>query len=104
VENRDVRKEPWAKNAPDYMVEAIAAIVETRDDCRQLLGELNARDAEHRSRVRLLEEQRAAFQAAVADLKEYADKLYGPDSEVTALHKALGDLARRVDDLELKSA
>lgn len=98
-QKRNVRDEAWAKNAPEYFVEGIAIMVETRDEARALLTRLNEREAELRGREQMLQEQREAFSAALVDMRAFANQIYGPDSELTKINTRLADLPR-VGDVE----
>lgn len=97
-QKRSVRDEPWAANAPDYMVAAIDLLVETRDEARQLLTKLNEREADLRNQAQVLEEQKQAFGKSLVDMREFANSLYGPDSELTKINLRLADLPR-VDEV-----
>ncbi len=123
-QKRNVRDEPWAKNAPEYMVEAIALLVEGREEGRAMLAMLNARESTLSqreeavvNREQIVGDREAAFVQAAADMKSFVNRIYGPDSELTQINARLADLPRvddvsrrlddherRLDELERKTA
>lgn len=91
-QKRNVREEEWAKHAPDYLVEAIVTICEARDENRELLNRINQREAELSGREQIFKDQMQSFTAAVNDMREFANRLYGPESELSKINKRLAEL------------
>lgn len=96
-QKRSVREEPWAKELPDYMVVAIDLLVENRDDTRELLTKLNAREAD-------LNHRESAFVKAVGDMQALVNQILGPDSELAQIKNRLQDHDSRLGALERKTA
>jgi len=82
-----VRDEPWFKNVPEYMGEAIVLITETRDEARMMLARLQ-------DRKEVLDDRETALMSAIKDMKEFANLLYGPDSELTKINAKLDTIER----------
>lgn len=88
-----------AAGAPDYMVLIITEVVGTKDEIRAMMAELNTRSVDVRQREQVvaereqvLKEQQQAFMDAAKDMKEFANRIYGPDSELTKINAKLGAL------------
>ena len=86
-----------AAGAPDYMVLIIQKIMGAEDAVREMMAELSSRSVDiHRreeileTREVLFEERRQAFIHAVEDMKRFANRLYGPDSELSQINQKLG--------------
>ena len=86
-----------AAGVPDYMVLVINKIMGAEDAIREMMAALSARsvDIHHReqvleSREVLFEERQKAFGHAVEDMKQFASRLYGPDSELSKINQKLG--------------
>ncbi len=77
-----LRDEPWFKNVPEYMGEAIVLITETRDEARMLLALLQDRE-------QVLGDRETALMSAIKDMKDFANQLYGPNSELTKINTKL---------------
>lgn len=121
-DEKPTRNEPWRTQAPDYMVAAIDSICDARDDIRAMHAELSShkqslseREERISDREAVLEDKERSLLAAVTDMKEFANKIYGPDSEMEKLRGEVAGrfenvessvrlLERRVVDLEKKSA
>ena len=86
-----------AAGAPDYMVLIIQKIMGAEDAVREMMAELSSRSVDiHRreeileSREVLFEERRQAFIHAAEDMKRFANRLYGPESELSQINRKLG--------------
>lgn len=77
-----IRDEPWFKNVPEYMGEAIVLITENRDETRMLLARLQDRE-------QILVDRETALMSAIKDMKDFANLLYGPESELTKINTKL---------------
>lgn len=88
-DQKDLRNEPWAKNTPEYALEAIIQISDARHEILAAMKLINERNAELASREQVLMDREQAFVNAAADLKTFANSIYGPDSELTKLNARL---------------
>lgn len=77
-----LRDEPWFKNVPEYMGEAIVLITEARDEARMLLARMQDREE-------VLGDRETALMSAIKDMKTFANQLYGPESELTKINAKL---------------
>lgn len=100
TEKKSVRDEPWVKNAPDYMVEVVVQITEARDDCRKMMELLNAREARLAERELINADRESAVVQAAADIRSFANQVYGPDSELSQIKGTVIKLEERVTALE----
>ena len=88
----NVREQEWAKHAPDFMVAAIEQVVGARDDIREMLGRLNEREANLTQREQVVGERENAITKAADDMKQFANQIYGPDSELAKVNLRLEEL------------
>ena len=86
---KSVRDEPWFKNVPEYMGEAIVLITETRDEARMILARLLERE-------QVLGDREGALIAAIKDMKDFANQLYGPESELSKINAKLDAIDRAI--------
>lgn len=103
-DKEDIHDALKAAGAPDYMVLIITKIMGAEDANREMLAALNTRTVELNQRERSLEgreqavldaarvitEREQAVVNAAKDMKEFASRLYGPDSELTKINQKLG--------------
>jgi peptidoglycan hydrolase CwlO-like protein len=87
-----VRDQPWAKNIPDYMLEAIANVSDARHDILDALKAINRINADLvkfntdlRDREQLIKDREDSVVNTASDLSAFANKIYGPDSELTKI-------------------
>lgn len=95
----DINEALKAAGAPDYMVLIINKIMGAEDAVREMMAELSSRSVDIHLREQaienrevLFEERQQAFVNAVEDMKRFAARLYGPDSELTQINKKLGGI------------
>ncbi len=98
-DTQDVHEALKAAGAPDYMVLIISKIMGAEDAVREMMAALSARSVElHQreqaieNREQMLEERQLAFVSAANDMKAFAARIYGPDSELTKINSKLGSL------------
>lgn len=94
-----LRAEPWFKNVPDWMGEVVVRITVAKDAATKLLAKLDERqqaqdrrDELQEQRDQKLRDREDALLRAVEDMKQFANRIYGPDSELTKIHQKLGAL------------
>ncbi len=88
-----------AAGAPDYMVLIIGKIMGAEDAIREMMAKLSAEAVELKQRERAIEEaemmladRQEAFVEASRDMKEFVNRIYGPDSELTRINARLGGI------------
>lgn len=86
------RNEPWRKQVPDYMVAAIDSICDARDDIRSMQAELSKSKQELGYKEQIIGDREQALLSAIDDMKEFASRLYGPDSELTKINQKLSGI------------
>jgi uncharacterized protein (DUF3084 family) len=98
-DKQDIHEALKAAGAPDYMVLIISKIMGAEDAVREMMAELSARavDLNKRellieNREQLLEDRQQAFLNAAKDMKDFAARLYGPDSELSKINQKLGGI------------
>jgi hypothetical protein len=57
-----------------------------------MMAALNTRAVELNHRERMLEDRQQAFVNAAMDMKAFAERIYGPDSELTKINQKLGGI------------
>jgi len=101
--------------APDYMVLIITKIVSAEDAIREMQASLSKRSVELHQNEEMFAERQAAFVAAAKDMTDFANRLYGPGSELSQINHKLDSielanvnrynaLAARVADLESRKS
>lgn len=98
-EKKDISAALKAAGAPDYMVLIITEVVGAKDEIRAMMAELNTRSVDVRQREdavlqreEVLRDQQQAFVSAAEDMKAFANRIYGPDSELTKINQKLGGI------------
>lgn len=98
-EKKDISAALKAAGAPDYMLLIITEVVGAKDEIRAMMAALNARSVDVRQREdavlqreELLRDQQQAFVSAAEDMKAFANRIYGPDSELTKINQKLGGI------------
>lgn len=101
----NVRDEPWFKNVPEYMGEVVVLITDAKDAAQALMaklddreGRLDNREAELSNLAVVLDDRGTALLLAVDDMKAFANKLYGPESELTRIHQKLASIEKSNTD------
>jgi c-di-GMP-binding flagellar brake protein YcgR len=96
-DKQDIHEALKAAGAPDYMVLIISKIMGAEDAVREMMAALSARSVELHQREQVLEhgeqmlaDRQQAFVDAANDMKAFATKIYGPDSELTKINAKLG--------------
>lgn len=97
-----IRNEPWFKQAPEWLGEVIVQLTANREGNLAMekrleamikdLGDVTARLA---NRETVLADKEKSLLAAVADLREFANTLYGPGS-------ALQQISLKLDEIKLE--
>jgi uncharacterized protein (DUF3084 family) len=75
--------------APDYMVLIITEVTSAKDAIRAMQSELSSRALDLKHREQNLEDREDAFVKAAKDMTEFANRIYGPTSELTQIHSKL---------------
>lgn len=101
---KDLRNEPWAQHIPPYLVEVIAQVSDAKDEILKAMTLINERTADLRNREQLLLAREESFVNAAADLKEFANRVYGPDSELTKIHAKLASAEMAATNREARNA
>jgi hypothetical protein len=98
-DKQDIQEALKAAGAPDYMVLIITKIMGAEDAAREMMAKLSAEYVEVRQREqavlnseRLLAERQQAFMDAAEDMKNFVNRIYGPDSELTRISQKLGGI------------
>ncbi len=106
-----VRDEPWFKNVPDYMGEVVVLLTEQKELAQEMMVKLDAREerldareAELSSLAVVLGDRGDALLNAVNDMKSFANKLYGPESELTRIHQKLASIEQSNTDRHTEHA
>lgn len=89
-DKEDIREALKKAGAPDYMVLIISKIMGAEDANREMLAALNARTVELNQRERIIEDREQAVINAAKDMRQFAEQLYGPSSELTKINAKLG--------------
>lgn len=96
---RNIRNEPWAANAPEWLIEVIAQITENREENQKVLAvatELMQRLEQMEQRLSngsaVLQGKEEALVKAVTDLKDFANTIYGPESAVSQINAKLDNI------------
>ena len=91
------------------MVVAIDTVLGARDDIRAMMAQLNAKSVDLHEKQQMMEDREESFMKAVHDLQEFANRFYGPDSElaqfqskITRIEERLDGVVRDVDKLKRK--
>lgn len=92
----DVHDALKAAGAPDYMVLIISKIMGAEDAVREMMAKLNEQAVDLKQREQamqnheqMLHEREKAFVDASRDMMDFANRLYGPDSELTKINAKL---------------
>jgi len=98
-EKQDISAALKASGAPDYMVLIISKIMGAEDAIREMSAKLSAEAVEIKHRQQAVEsaelalaERQAAFVQAAEDMKDFANRIYGPDSELTKINQRLDSI------------
>lgn len=86
--------------APDYMVIIITEIVGAKDAIREAQSAISVRTLDQQQQAQLLDERYAAFLKAAKDMTDFANRLYGPESELSQVNEKLAAAASRDNALE----
>ena len=86
------RNEPWRAQMPDYMVAAIDSICEARDEIRAMQAELSKGQQELNNKEQIIGDRERSLLNAIDDMREFANRIYGPDSELTKINTKLGSI------------
>lgn len=78
--------------APDYMVLIITKIVSAEDAIREMQATLSSESVSQRQSQQVLDERQAAFLKAAQDMTDFANRLYGPESELSKVNQKLETL------------
>lgn len=84
--------EAWRTQVPDFMIAAIDNICDTRDEIRKVHEALTLRTMELNDREQMIRDREKAIVDAAADMKAFANRIYGPDSELTKINQKLGGI------------
>lgn len=92
----DINAALKAAGAPDYMVLIISKIMGAEDANREMMAmlsaqavDLNQREVLIQNHEQVIREREQAFVDAARDMMDFANRLYGPDSELTKINQKL---------------
>lgn len=98
-EKQDIDAALKAAGAPDYMVLIITKIMGAEDAIREMMAKLSAEAVEIKQRrqevenaEQILAERQEAFVSAAKDMNGFANRIYGPDSELTKINQRLAGI------------
>lgn len=109
---KDIRTETWMKNVPEWLGEVLAQLTENRIANQEILRRLTEREV-HLERLEsslndqanVLVDRNEALTKTVADLKQFADELFGPTSAIAQINQKLDKMRdesdKRLTELEL---
>ena len=97
--SQSIRNEPWFKQAPEWLGEVIVQLTANRegnlamearlDSMAKVLNDISERLA---NREIVLADKEKSLLSAVADLRDFANTLYGPGSALQQIHVKLEEI------------